>query len=88
MSWRNCTYAYTWAVCAQDADLETINDGVEVFGLGLERGFGGVLLGDRRIGLGVDLLWLESLGHVESSADGERSDWESCCESRLRAGFD
>ena len=71
------TYAYAWTVSAQDTDLEAIDNLVEVFGLGLERGLGVELLGHGRVGLGSDLLFLESLGHVESSAVGERSSCES-----------
>jgi hypothetical protein len=67
------TYAYTRTVSAQDADLETIDNRVEVFGLGLERGLGVELLGDRRVGLGGDLGLLELLGHVESRDCCERS---------------
>jgi hypothetical protein len=70
-SWQ--TYAYTRTVSAQDTDLEAINDRVEVFGLCLERGLGVELLGDRRVGLGVDLGLLELLGHVESGSCCERS---------------
>lgn len=36
-------YAYTRTVGAQDADLEAVDDGVEVFGLLFEGG-GGVVL--------------------------------------------
>lgn len=71
------TYAYAWTVGAQDADLEAIDNVVEVFGLGLERGLGVELLGHGRVGLGGDLLFLESLGHVDSSAAGERSSCKS-----------
>lgn len=71
------TYAYAWAVSAQDTDLEAIDNGVEVLGLGLEGRLGIELLGDRRVGLGVDLLWLKSLRHVDSGASSERSNWES-----------
>lgn len=67
------TYAYAWTVSTQDTDLETIDNLVKVFGLGLERGLGVELLGHGRVGLGGDLLFLERLGHVDSSAVGERS---------------
>ena len=67
------TYAYTRTVGAQDTDLEAIDNRVEVFGLCLERGLGVELLGDRRVGLGVDLGLLELLGHVESGSCCERS---------------
>lgn len=40
------TYAYTRTVSAQNTDLEPVDDRVEVFGLGLKRGFGVELLGD------------------------------------------
>ena len=60
------TYAYTWTISAQNTNLQPINDLVEVFGLCLERGLGVELLGDRRVGLGVDLRLLELFGHVES----------------------
>ena len=60
------TYAYTRTVSAQDTDLQPVDNRVEVLGLGLERGLGVELLGDRRVGLGVDLRLLELLGHVES----------------------
>ena len=72
-----CTYAYAWTVGPQDADLEAIDNLVEVFGLGCERGLGVELLGHGRVGLGGDLLFLELLGHVDSSAVGERSSCES-----------
>ena len=81
------TYAYAWTVSAQDTNLEAINNLVEVFGLGLERGLGVELLGHGRVGLGGDLLFLESLGHVESSAAGERSSCESI-ESWFGASLD
>ena len=60
------TYAYSRTVSAQNTNLQPINDLVEVFGLCLERGLGVELLGDRRVGLGVDLRLLELFGHVES----------------------
>jgi hypothetical protein len=71
------TYAYTRTVGAQDTDLEAIDNRVEVFGLCLERGLGVELLGDRRVGLGVDLGLFELLGHVESGGCRERSDSSS-----------
>jgi hypothetical protein len=71
------TYAYAWTVGAQDADLEAIHNIVEVFGLSLERRLSVKLLGHGGVGLGGDLLFLESLGHVDSSAIGERSSCES-----------
>jgi hypothetical protein len=67
------TYAYARTVSAQNTNLETIDDRIEVFGLCLERGLGVELLGDRRVGLGVDLGLLELLGHVESGSCCERS---------------
>jgi hypothetical protein len=67
------TYAYTRTVSAQNTNLQPINDRVEVLGLCLERGLGVELLGDRRVGLGVDLGLLELLGHVESGSCCERS---------------
>jgi hypothetical protein len=67
------TYAYTRTVGAQDTDLEAIDNRVEVFGLCLERGLGVELLGDRGVGLGVDLGLLELLGHVEPGSCRERS---------------
>ena len=80
------TYAYAWTVGAQDADLEAIDNLVEVFGLGREWGLGIELLGDGRVGLGGDLLFLERLRHVDSSAVGERSGCESS-KSWLGAGL-
>ena len=81
------TYAYTWTVGAQDTDLEAIDNLVEVFGLGRERGLGVELLGNGRVGLGGDLLFLELLGHVDSSAVGERSSCK-CSKGWLRASLD
>ena len=71
------TYAYTRAVGAQNTDLEAIDNGVEVLGLGLERRLGIKLLGNRGVVLVVDLLWLERLRHIDSSAGSERSNWKS-----------
>lgn len=76
------TYAYTWTISAQNTNLQPINDLVEVFGLCLERGLGVELLGNRRVGLGVDLRLLELLGHVESGNCCERSE-SSSGEGRL-----
>jgi hypothetical protein len=81
------TYAYAWAVGAQNTDLEAIDNGVEVLGLGLERRLGVELLGNRRVGLVVDLLGLQLLRHVGSRAGSKRSDWESS-ESWLGASLD
>ena len=81
------TYAYTWTVGAQDTDLEAIDNLVEVFGLGRERGLGVELLGHGRVGLGGDLLFLELLGHVDSSAVGERTSCKGS-EGWLRASLD
>lgn len=80
------TYAYAWTVGAQDSNLEAIDNLVKVFGLSLERGLGIELLGDGRVGLGGDLLFLERLGHVDSSTVGERSNCKSI-ENRLCAGL-
>ena len=80
------TYAYTRTVSAQDADLETIDNRVEVFGLGLERGLGVELLGHGRVGLGGDLFFLKRLRHVGSSTVGERSSCKGI-ESRLGASL-
>lgn len=60
------TYADAWTVGAQDTDLETVADGVQVLGFLLERSRLVVLLGDRWVGLGVDLLWLQGFRHVVS----------------------
>ena len=39
------TYAYTWTVGSQNADLEAIDNVVKVLGLRLQRGLGVELLG-------------------------------------------
>lgn len=80
------TYAYAWTVSAQDTNLEAINNLVEVFGLGLERGLGVELLGHGRVGLGGDLFFLKRLRHVGSSTVGERSSCKGI-ESRLGASL-
>jgi hypothetical protein len=86
------TYAYARTVGAQNSDLEAVDDLVEVLGLGLERGLGVELLGDRRVGLGVDLRLGELLGHVESRSCCERPDGSSSKgrldESRSGASLD
>jgi hypothetical protein len=76
------TYAYARTVGAQNTDLEAVDNLVEVLGLGLERGLGVELLGDRRVGLGVDLRLGELLGHVEFRNCCERPD-DSSSKSRL-----
>jgi hypothetical protein len=81
------TYAYAWTVGAQDTDLEAIDNGVEVLRLSLKRRLGVELLGNRRVGLVVDLLGLQLLRHIDSRAGSERSDWESR-ESWLGASLD
>ena len=55
----------TVAVCVQDTDLLVIGQREKVLDLLDLVGLVVVLLGDRRVGLGVDLAGLELVWHVE-----------------------
>jgi hypothetical protein len=60
---------YTIAVCAQQPNLLAIYYFEEVLDLLVRRGLAIVLLGDRGVGLRVDLMFCEFLGHFEGCGD-------------------
>ena len=59
------------AICAQDANLLFICKREKVLNLLDLVGLVVILLGDRGVGLGVDLAGFELFRHVESCGDGE-----------------
>lgn len=61
------------AICAQDANLLFICERKKVLNLLDLVGLAVILLGDRGVGLGVDLAGFELFGHVESCGNREVS---------------
>lgn len=82
------TYADIGAVGAEQADLLLIDLLVEVLELLLGRDRVVELLGDGRVGLGVDLLGGQFLGHLERNCGGKRSESDWCFDASSEGWFE